>query len=189
MAHGAAAKKHRPRVAGFKGYKMDILCKFTFTILVFLAAGACAEKRNAADSGDDMYVVSDGMLAVDTGTAQEVGIFILDRNGDKLTGVVPLRSGLSISKDEDRSAVIGPSPDALIILDSNSDNMIDAKDPAWDNMYLAVDYDGDGSIGRGEYALIGECGVDALKIDIPKGQAWSLHSDGKTKLVQLPNSS
>ena len=34
-----------------------------------------------------------------------------------------------------------------------------------------------------------ECGVDALKIDIPKGQAWSLHSDGKTKLVQLPNTS
>ena len=69
----------------------------------------------------------------------------------------------------------------------NRDNLIDAKDPAWENMYLAVDYNGDGSIGQGEYALIGECGVDALKIDVQAGQAWSLHSDGKTKIVKLPN--
>ena len=38
------------------------------------------------------------------------GIFILDRNGDKLTGVIPLRYGLSISQDDAGSAVIGASP-------------------------------------------------------------------------------
>jgi hypothetical protein len=168
-------------------YKINTICKFSFTFFMLLVVSACAEKRNAADSGDDMYVVSDGMLAVDTEAAGRSGIFILDRNGDKLTGVIPLRYGLSISQDDAGSAVIGASPDALIVLDANRDNLIDAKDPAWENMHLAVDYNGDGSIGQGEYALIGECGVDALKIDVQAGQAWSLHSDGETKIVKLPN--
>jgi hypothetical protein len=53
--------------------------------------------------------------------------------------------------------------------------------------YVAVDYDGDDIIGNGEYALIGECGVDALKIDLAAGRVSSVHSDGKTKVVKLPN--
>ncbi len=166
---------------------MDYVGRLICILLLVLAVSACAEKRTAAESGDDMYVVSDGMLAVDTGTAGGVGIYILDRTGQKMTGVVPLRHGFSISLDDGRLAVIESSPDALIILDSNKDNLIDAKDPAWENMHLAVDYDGDGTIGDGEYALIGECGVDALKIDVLSGQAWSVHSDGKTKVVKLPN--
>ena len=166
---------------------MKYLARLICVLSVALTVGACAEKRTAADSGDDMYVVSEGMLAVDTTTAGDMGIFILDRNGQRMTGVVPLRHGFSISRDNGGSAIIEASPDALAVLDSNKDNLIDAKDPAWENMHLAVDYDGNGNIGQGEYALIGECGVDALKIDVPAGQAWSLHSDGKTKEVKLPN--
>ena len=166
---------------------MDHAGRLICIVLVTLAVGACAEKRSAADSGDDMYVVSDGMLAVDTATAGDVGIVILDRNGKKMTGVVALRHGFSISRNDGGSAVIEASPDALTVLDANHDNQIDAKDPAWDNMHLAVDYDGDGIIGQGEYALIGECGVDSLKIDSQNGQVWSVHSNGKTKLVKLPN--
>jgi len=165
---------------------MKYFGKLFFVLFVALTVTACAEKRTVTDSGEDMYVVSDGMLAVDTSTAGDVGIFILDRNGQKMVGVVPLRHGFSISRDDGGSTIIDASPDALAVLDSNKDNLIDAKDPVWDNMHLAVDYDGDGKIGQGEYALIGECGVDALKIDVSAGQAWSLHSDGKTKVVKLP---
>ncbi len=91
------------------------------------------------------------------------------------------------TRDDDAVSVIEASPAALIVLDSNRDNLIDTKDPVWKNMHLAVDYDGDGNIGQGESALIGECGVDALEIDAPAGKAWSLHSDGKTKVVKLPS--
>jgi len=166
---------------------MDNFRRSTCILFLALTIGACAEPRTEAGYGDDMYVVSDGILVIDTATAGKAGIFILDQNGQKLAGVIPLRYGLSISQDGDRSAVIESSPDALIILDSNRDNLIDAKDPAWENMHLAVDYNGDGNIDKGEYALIGKCGVDALKIDIQAGQAWSLHSDGKTKVIKLPN--
>ena len=154
-------------------------------LLAILTMSACAEKRTAADSGDDMYVVSDGMLAVDTVAAGEVGITILDRAGEKVSSVVPLRHGFSILVEGGESAVIGASPDALFVLDANNDNRIDANDPAWQNMHLAVDYNGDGAIGSGEYALIGECGVDALVLD-SEGQAWSLHAKGDKKPVVLP---
>ncbi len=165
---------------------MNYAGRLIFILFLVWAVSACGEKRTAADTGDDMYVVSNGMLAVDTGTASSIGIYILDRAGQKMAGVVPLRNGFSISQDKGRLAVIESSPDALTILDSNNDNQIDAEDPAWKNMHLAVDYDGDGKIGDGEYALIGECGVDALKIDVSSGEAWSVHSDGKTKVVKLP---
>jgi hypothetical protein len=155
--------------------------------LVFIVGG-CSEKRTAADSGDDMYVVSDGMLAVDTASAGESGISILDRDGKKMSNVVPLRHGFTISVADGESAEVANSPDALLVFDSNRDSLINSKDPVWANMHLAVDYDGDGRIGEGEYALIGECGVDALKLDVQAGQAWSLHSDGETKVIKLPGS-
>lgn len=106
-----------------------------------------------------------------------------------MNGVVALRFGLSITNANGEIAVIGPSPDALTILDGNKDSRLDHSDPLWDNMHLAVDYNGDSNIGEGEYALIGECGVDALELDLEAGQAWSHHSDGKTKIITLPSAS
>lgn len=164
-------------------YGVGLLCISS----ALLGMSGCTEKRTTADSGDDMYIVSDGMLAVDTETARNAGIFILNREGQRMAGVVPLRYGFSISLDDGGSVVIESSPNALASLDSNKDNLINLNDPVGENMHLAVDYDGDGTIGKGEYALIGECGVDGLKIDVPAGQAWSLHTDGQTKIVKLPN--
>jgi hypothetical protein len=163
--------------------------KLSIGLLLVFITGGCAEKRTAADSGDDMYVVSDGMLAVDTASAEESGISIFDRDGKKMSSVVPLRHGFTISVADGESAEVTNTPDALLVLDSNSDSLINSKDPVWKNMHLAVDYNGDGLIGKGEYALIGECGVDALKLDVQAGQAWSLHSDGETKVMKLPGSS
>ena len=82
--------------------------------------------------------------------------------------------------------MIAASPNALTVLDINKDQRLDTNDPVWDNMHLAVDYNDDGIIGEGEYALIGECGVDALELVPEEGLAWSLHSDGNRKLVGLP---
>jgi hypothetical protein len=100
--------------------------------------------------------------------------------------VAVLRAGFSIAISNGESALIQSSPDALAVLDSNKDNQLDANDPVWNSMHLAIDYNGDGIIGEGEYALIGECGVDALELDLETGQVWSLHSDGARKPVQLP---
>jgi hypothetical protein len=162
---------------------------FVIVLTGALMIGGCAEKRTAADSGEDMYVVSDGMLAVDTAAATANGIQILDRNGGVMEGVVVLRAGLSIVNKGGEMSVIGPAPDALSILDENGDNRLDAGDPAWGTMHLAVDYNGDNTIGNGEYALIGECGVDALVLDLDRAQAQSLHSDGKIKIVKMPSPS
>ena len=147
---------------------------------------ACAEKYAASDSSNDMYIVSDGLLVIDTKLAAHDGVRVLDHAGQPLEGVVVLRAGLSIAVGNGVQAVIEASPDALAVLDSNKDLQLDANDPAWHNMHLAVDYNGDGIIGEGEYALIGECGVDALELDLEAGQAWSHHSDGVRKPVQLP---
>ena len=152
--------------------------------LIFITA--CAEKPTAGDSGNDMYIVSDGLLVLDAEGAAQDGIRVLDKAGQRLEGVVVLRAGLSIAVDDGESAVIEASPDALAVLDDNNDQQLDASDPAWGNMHLAVDYNGDGTIGEGEYALIGECGVDALELDLRAGQAWSLHSDGAKKPLALP---
>jgi hypothetical protein len=161
---------------------------FIFLLAAALLSSGCAEKRTAADSGDDMYVVSDGMLAVEATEAAASGIRILDRNGDAMDGVIVLRSGLTIANADGESSVIGPTPVALSVLDENKDNRLDEGDPAWGNMHLAVDYNGDNIIGEGEYALIGECGIDALELDLNGNLARSLHSNGKIKLVKLPNS-
>jgi hypothetical protein len=160
--------------------------RFVTGLLTLVLITACAEQPAASDSGSDMYVVSDGLLVIDTKLAAHDGVRVLDHMGQPLDGVIVLRAGLSIAVDNGAEVVIEASPDALAVLDTNSDQRLDATDPAWHNMHLAVDYNGDGIIGEGEYALIGECGVDALELDLEAGQAWSHHSDGARKPVQLP---
>jgi hypothetical protein len=168
---------------------MDYFRKYICILLVVISIIGCAEKRTASDSGDDMYVVSGGILAVDTNAAVNNGFQILDRGGQRMDGVVALRFGLSISNDSGETVVIEASPNALFVLDANKDSRLDDSDPMWNNMHLAVDYNGDGNIGEGEYALIGECGIDALELDLEAGQAWSHHSDGTTKIITLPSAS
>jgi hypothetical protein len=155
-------------------------------LVAMVSIAACAEKHAASDSGNDMYIVSDGILVIDAAATMHDGIQVLDPAGQPLEGVAVLRAGLAIAVANGESAVIQSSPDALAVLDINKDNQLDANDPVWKNMHLAIDYNGDGIIGEGEYALIGECGVDALELDLDAGQAWSQHSDGARKPIQLP---
>jgi hypothetical protein len=160
--------------------------RLVFSLVSLVLITACAEKRTASDTGSDMYIVSDGLLVIDTDMAAQDGIRVLGPAGQPLEGVVVLRAGLSIAVDKGESAVIASSPDALAVLDFNYDQQLDANDPAWSNMHLAVDYNDDGTIGEGEYALIGECGVDSIELDLGAGQAWSHHSDGGKKSLALP---
>ena len=132
---------------------MERFGHFIFLLAAALLSSGCAEKRTAADSGDDMYVVSDGMLAVDAAEAAVNGVRILDRNGDVMDGIIVLRSGLTITNEDGGSSVIGPTPVALSVLDENKDSRIDADDPAWENMHLAVDYNADNIIGV-EFLLV-----------------------------------
>jgi hypothetical protein len=165
---------------------MNYFSKPILGLVAMVSITACAEKHTASDSGNDMYIVSDGILVIDVAAAVRDGVQVLDHAGQPLEGVAVLRAGLSIAVANGETALIQSSPDALAVLDSNKDNRLDANDPVWNNMHLAVDYNGDGVIGQGEYALIGECGVDALELDLEAGQVWSQHSDGARKPVQLP---
>ena len=54
-------------------------------------------------------------------------------------------------------------------------------------LFLAVDYNGDGAIGKGEYALIGNCGVKSLKLKPNLQEAWSVHTNGSIKTVTTPD--
>ncbi len=168
---------------------MNCYGKYICILLVALVTNGCAQKGTSSDSGDDMYIVSDGILVIDANEAANNGVQILDRAGHLMDGIVTLRSGLSISNDSGKIIVIKASSDALTVLDANKDSRLDDSDPAWSNMHLAVDYNGDGTIGQGEYALIGNCGVDGLELDLKTGQAWSHHSDGRTEIVKLPGAS
>ncbi len=165
---------------------MIYLSRSLLGLIAMVSITACAEKHTASDSGNDMYIVSDGILVIDNAAATHNGVQVLDRAGKPLDGVAVLRAGFSIAINNGESAVIQSSPDALAVLDINKDSQLDANDPVWNSMHLAIDYNGDGIIGEGEYALIGECGVDALELDLETGQVWSLHSDGVRKPVQLP---
>ena len=50
-------------------------------LMAVLLTTACAEKRAASDSGYDMYVVSDGLLVLDTDAAAQDGVRVLDDAG------------------------------------------------------------------------------------------------------------
>ena len=73
----------------------------------------------------------------------------------------------------------------VTVFDDNEDHRIDQDDSAWNSMCLAVDYNGNGEIGDGEYALIGKCGVDGITLDLANGEAWSIHTNGAKKIITL----
>lgn len=160
-------------------FKVNILC--VALILPFLTAPV-----HAVDGFDDAFIVSNGVLVVDADKAMGAGIEILDASGSLSEGVVVLRTGLSLWVENQKAMQVDASPSVLAALDTNNDNRIDEEDLLWDAMYLAVDYNKDGVIVKGEYALIGNCGVDALQLDLEAGKVWSLHTDGSTKVVRTP---
>jgi len=168
---------------------MIFISRLVLVLMVLPVVFACAEKRTASDSGNDMYIISDGILVIDAAEAAHNNVQMYDRDGALMGGIVVLRLGQTVVNNGGDSAVIEASSNALSVLDANRDNRLDHSDPVWDSMHLAVDYNDDGIIGEGEYALIGECGVDAIKLDMETGQAWSLHADGETKQVKLPAAS
>ena len=163
-----------------------IFFRWVYIFSALLAVSGCTEKRTASDSGKDMYVVSGGILVVDATAIASSNEQILGRDGSVMDGVVVLRLGRTIANGNGDSAIIDTSSNALAAFDANQDGRLDEHDPVWGNMHLAIDYNGDNTIGEGEYALIGECGVDAIELDLGAGQAWSLHSDGEKKPVKLP---
>jgi hypothetical protein len=136
---------------------------------------------------EDAFLVSNGILAVDTNGLRDIGIDIVDDNGRALEGVIAFRTGLSVTDTNKQSRRIAGSVDDLSVFDINEDLRIDAHDAPWDAMYLAVDYNGDGDIGSGEYALIGECGVNAISLDLANNKAWSLHRFWVKKEVKIPD--
>ncbi len=139
--------------------------------------------------GEDAFLVSNGILAVDASALTGIGIDIVDEDGQAMKGVIAFRTGLSVTDTNNRSRRIAGSVYDLSVFDINEDNSIDDGDAPWDAMYLAVDYDNNGDIGSGEYALIGECGVNAISLDLANDKAWSLHRFWVRKEVTIPDQS
>lgn len=138
-------------------------------------------------AASDAFIVSSGMLAVDADDTREQGLTIQDAAGNVLGGVVVLRAGLSLVDAAGRTYVVESSPTALAAFDTTGDGAIDAADPHWEAMFLAVDYNRDAAITKGEYALIGKCGVDSLHLHLAEGRATSKHTNGSTRDVGLPD--
>ncbi len=154
--------------------------------LLCLTLFGCADDRPTAESDNDAFIVGGGLLTLDTRSAGARDVFAADHDGHLLAGVVVLRPGLSITVDDGPARTIEASPRSLSVFDGNGDGQIDAADPLWQSLHLAVDYNEDGTIGDGEYALIGECGIEALRLDPAADQIWSVHKRGKEKAVRPP---
>ena len=157
---------------------MSYLTSFYTVLLIVLSTQAYA---------GDRYMVSNGILVVDAKALRAEGIDIMDEQGQPLEGVIAVRAGLSIIDSNNQSRRIGGSSNDLSVFDTNKDWRIDESDASWEAMYLSVDYNSDGVVGEGEYALIGNCGIDAIRLDADNDKAWSLHKDGKTKVVKVPS--
>lgn len=138
---------------------------------------------------EDTFLVSNGILAVDANALRDMGIDIVDEDGQAMKGVIVFRAGLSVTDANKQSRRIAGSVYDLSVFDINQDDRIDEGDAPWGAMYLAVDYNEDGDIGSGEYALIGECGVNAISLDLANDKAWSLHDFWVKKEVKIPNQS
>lgn len=153
--------------------------------LLLLGFGAFLLLSPEDSFADEIYLVSNGILVVDAEALRDNHIDIKDENGQSLGGVIAIRPGLSITDASGRLTNLGGSITDLSVFDENKDHRIDHDDSAWHAMYLAVDYNRDGEIGDGEYALIGDCGVDAITFDLANGNAWSIHKDGAKKAITI----
>lgn len=150
-------------------------------VAALFALLACSEAPTT-----DAFKVSDGILVVDATALRAKGVDMAGSDGQSLDGIVEVQPGLSVKADNEKTTRIGISSLDLAVFDLNGDKQIDDQDAPWDAMYLAVDYNRDGAIGEGEYALIGECGVNAISIDASVDeQAWSIHTKGEKKAVTL----
>jgi hypothetical protein len=156
----------------------------TTGFLLILASACSADNQESGIQGS--YIIRSGIVAIDTDAAAKKNLGFFEQDGKKHNGVVAVRPGLMVAVGDQPRVEVGNPPNPLTVFDANQDGRIDASDPVWDVMHLAVDYNGDGTIGSGEYALIGECGVNAIRLDPDTGEIWSLHKDGKTEAVQIP---
>lgn len=154
--------------------------------LACLTLFGCGDDRPTTDADDNAYIIGGGLLTLDTRSASAHNVFATDHDGNRLSGAVVLRPGLSIIVDDGPPHAITASPGSLSVFDYDGDGRIDAGDPLWHSLHLAVDYDADGMIGADEYALIGECGVEALKLDAATDQLRSVHARGKEKMARTP---
>ena len=152
---------------------------FKYSLIVFVLV-----LGSQAKAGSE-FVVSDGILAVDAHALREIGINILDNDGQEVHRVIEFREGLTINHGGDQSVNVTGSMGDLSVFDANGDGSIDEDDAPWDLMYLSIDYNKDGVIGKGEYALIGECGVNGINLELADGQAWSRHGFLSRKEVRF----
>jgi len=154
-------------------------CIFLSSGLIIALLSGCSESPPPAP---DTFIIDGGMIVLDTESAGALGYTLTDHNEQVISGVSLLQSGQTVTDPEDlKTSITGPV--ALSAFDANRDTLIDAADPAWNSLHLAVDYNEDGVIGEGEYALIGECGVEALKADPANNELLTFHTSGKTSTV------
>ena len=59
--------------------------------------------------GEDAFLVSNGILAVDANALRDIGIDIIDEDGQAMKGVIVFRAGLSVSDANKQSRTIAGS--------------------------------------------------------------------------------
>ena len=149
---------------------------------LFVVFGAWLLFGLGETEANEVYQVSSGVLAVDAGALRAAhGIDISDEHGARVGGVSAMRPSLAVTRVTGQSGAIGRVMTDLAVFDDNGDDRIDNDDSVWNQMYLVVDYNRNGRIEDREYALIGDCGVRALTLDMAEGKAWSLHTGGRRR--------
>ena len=162
-----------------KHFNLTFLSTFLCAGLFALIISGCSESPPPAP---DTFIIGGGMIVLDTKSAGTLGYSLTDSNDQSISGVSILQSGQTVTDPDNlQTSITGPV--ALSAFDANRDTLIDAADPVWNSLHLAVDYNGDGVIDEGEYALIGECGVEALKTDPANNELLTLHTNGETSIV------
>ena len=134
---------------------------------------------------DDAFMVSGGMLTVNADDIAQHGVVLRDASGESLYGIVVLSPGLQIDFAEQQPVQISSSTTSLSVFDQNDDRQLSDEDPIWNSMYLAVDYNSDGQISKGEYALIGKCGVKSINFSPTDDQVLSHHTNGTIRDVRF----
>lgn len=157
-----------------------------YTAIFMALMTGCSKSPPPAQNA---FVIEGGMLVAEMPVISAAGYTVADAAEQPMSGIVILRPGQLITDANKQATTISESAVELAAFDANRDRLIDAADPAWMGLHLSVDYDGDGIIGEGEYALIGECGIDALRIDAANNELQVLHKNGKTTVVTVSSSS
>ncbi|MBN3815175.1 hypothetical protein G3N57_00495, partial [Paraburkholderia sp. Se-20369] len=117
-------------------------------------------KTVGIDSGAHFDYNGTGFAQKTAWVTPDEGILVIDKNGDgKITG-----DELIGNAGTDATTTAANGFTTMASLNSNSDGVIDARDPAFSQLRVWIDANGDGTSQAGELKTLGELGITSLSL-------------------------